>query len=37
MLYAFFDERGALDRRAFRQQVEAVVARARMASRCSAS
>jgi 2-keto-3-deoxy-L-arabinonate dehydratase len=26
MLYAFFDERGALDRRAFRQQVEAVVA-----------
>jgi hypothetical protein len=25
MLYAFFDERGALDRRAFRQQVEAVV------------
>ena len=26
MLYAFFDERGALDRRAFRQQVEAVLA-----------
>jgi len=26
MLYAFFDERGALDRRAFRQQIEAVVA-----------
>jgi dihydrodipicolinate synthase/N-acetylneuraminate lyase len=26
MLYAFFDERDALDRRAFRQQVEAVVA-----------
>lgn len=26
MLYAFFDERGCLDRRAFRQQVEAVVA-----------
>src|SRR5271165_5725343 len=26
MLYAFFDERGGLDRRAFRRQVEAVVA-----------